>query len=275
MGFYMEACESGSMFPGLPTDSKIFAVTAANAKESSWGYYCSGSTTGGDVMNGKHMGTCLGDLFSISWMEDSDLGTKTETIKTQVERVSSRTNKSHVTTFGDTSFENEPFNNFESNLRSDQASFISGSLQDAMDVRDIPLRLAYHRWEAATFEAEKTAAFKRLQEVVTARQGDVDVFDKIARKVCNGCSHHLMNERQDLTDLQCHKELVNEVQVTCPRRSDRNVGGWNGFNMKYSQLLVNICERRVELGHDVESLRKIVHKECSDGIAATRAEIVV
>merc|ERR1712026_176699 len=88
-------------------------------------------------------------------MEDSDLGTKTETIKTQVERVSSRTNKSHVTTFGDTSFENEPFNNFESNLRSDQASFISGSLQDAMDVRDIPLRLAYHRWEAATSEAEK------------------------------------------------------------------------------------------------------------------------
>lgn len=38
--FYMEACESGSMFKTLPTDLNIFATTAANAKESSWGTYC-------------------------------------------------------------------------------------------------------------------------------------------------------------------------------------------------------------------------------------------
>merc|ERR1711957_69356 len=38
--FYMEACESGSMFPDLTKDGKIFAVTASNAQESSWGTYC-------------------------------------------------------------------------------------------------------------------------------------------------------------------------------------------------------------------------------------------
>ena len=32
--------ESGSMFPELASDSKILAVTASNAKESSWGTYC-------------------------------------------------------------------------------------------------------------------------------------------------------------------------------------------------------------------------------------------
>jgi legumain len=37
MVFYLEACESGSMFVDLPTDMNIFATTAANAKESSWG----------------------------------------------------------------------------------------------------------------------------------------------------------------------------------------------------------------------------------------------
>ena len=38
MVFYLEACESGSMFQHLlPKDLPIFAVTAANAKESSWG----------------------------------------------------------------------------------------------------------------------------------------------------------------------------------------------------------------------------------------------
>ena len=37
----VQACESGSMFEGLlPTDLDIYATTAANAKESSWGTYC-------------------------------------------------------------------------------------------------------------------------------------------------------------------------------------------------------------------------------------------
>merc|ERR1712151_183526 len=38
--FYMEACESGSMFPDLTQNGKVLAVTAANGKESSWGTYC-------------------------------------------------------------------------------------------------------------------------------------------------------------------------------------------------------------------------------------------
>lgn len=39
--FYMEACESGSMFEGLlPTDINIFSTTAANSQESSYGTYC-------------------------------------------------------------------------------------------------------------------------------------------------------------------------------------------------------------------------------------------
>lgn len=40
--FYMEACESGSMFAGLPAGSplNIYATTAANGQESSWGTYC-------------------------------------------------------------------------------------------------------------------------------------------------------------------------------------------------------------------------------------------
>merc|ERR550537_254994 len=37
--FYLEACESGSMFENFNV-SGVYAVTAANAKESSWGTYC-------------------------------------------------------------------------------------------------------------------------------------------------------------------------------------------------------------------------------------------
>lgn len=71
MVMYMEACESGSMFEKiLEDDINVYAVSAANAKESSWGTYCSPD----DMVDGKSLHTCLGDLFSVNWLEDSDKG---------------------------------------------------------------------------------------------------------------------------------------------------------------------------------------------------------
>jgi len=65
----MEACDSGSMWTDLSNDLNIYVVTSANAKESSWGTYCAKHNT----VNGiDFYHTCLGDLFSVSWMEDSD-----------------------------------------------------------------------------------------------------------------------------------------------------------------------------------------------------------
>mmetsp|Transcript_97761 Transcript_97761/g.134495 ORF Transcript_97761/g.134495 Transcript_97761/m.134495 type:complete len:89 (+) Transcript_97761:519-785(+) len=66
--FYIEACESGSMFPELASNTSVYAMTAANASESSWGYYCYPD----DIVKNRHMNSCLGDTFSIKWMEDSD-----------------------------------------------------------------------------------------------------------------------------------------------------------------------------------------------------------
>lgn len=64
---YIEACESGSMFEGiLKSNLNIYAVTAANSKESSFGAYCSESYPS----SASEYGTCLGDVFSISWLED-------------------------------------------------------------------------------------------------------------------------------------------------------------------------------------------------------------
>jgi legumain len=66
--YYLEACESGSMFTSLPANTKIYGLSASNPTESSWGTYCPPD----DVVNGKHIGSCLGDTFSINWMEDAD-----------------------------------------------------------------------------------------------------------------------------------------------------------------------------------------------------------
>ena len=98
MVVYIEACESGSMFQNLlEKNLNIYAVTAANAKESSWGSYCSPN----DKVNGKSVGSCLGDLFSVNWMEDTDKSVlHRETLQDQYNTVKKETSKSHVLQFG-------------------------------------------------------------------------------------------------------------------------------------------------------------------------------
>jgi legumain len=66
--FYLEACESGSMFPDLTSTGKIYGMTASNASQSSWASYCGSEA----YVDGVNIGSCLGDLFSTNWMEDTD-----------------------------------------------------------------------------------------------------------------------------------------------------------------------------------------------------------
>jgi len=94
MVIYIEACESGSMFEGLLDENiNVYATTAANSQESSWGTYCSPD----DVVDGVKIGSCLGDLYSVVWMEDSDAhDEEVETIGQQFQVVKTKTTKSHV-----------------------------------------------------------------------------------------------------------------------------------------------------------------------------------
>jgi legumain len=65
---YLEACESGSIFDGLlPEGLNIYVTTASDPEENSWGTYCPGM----DPPPPPEFGTCLGDLYSVAWMEDT------------------------------------------------------------------------------------------------------------------------------------------------------------------------------------------------------------
>jgi legumain len=66
------------MFDGkLPDNTNIYANTAADPNQSSWGTYCPPN----DVVKGKEINSCLGDLFSVNWMQNSDKSDlKTETL---------------------------------------------------------------------------------------------------------------------------------------------------------------------------------------------------
>ena len=115
--FYMEACESGSMFPDLTSTGKIYGVTASNATQSSWASYCGSEA----VVDGKNIGSCLGDLFSTNWMEDADtavlaMAMGSESLTEQYNSVKAKTTRSPVLKFGDFSFLDEGIGEFEGTL---------------------------------------------------------------------------------------------------------------------------------------------------------------
>lgn len=99
------------MFVNLPLDTHIYALSAANPKEPSFGTYCSPD----DVIMGKHIGSCLGDLFSVKFIEDTEaMDIQTETLQSQFELIRLGTNLSHVMQWGDLSYTDDTLDNYMS-----------------------------------------------------------------------------------------------------------------------------------------------------------------
>mmetsp|Transcript_55349 Transcript_55349/g.123702 ORF Transcript_55349/g.123702 Transcript_55349/m.123702 type:complete len:449 (-) Transcript_55349:96-1442(-) len=278
MVFYMEACESGSMFPQLSKDSKILAVTASNGEESSWGTYCGDAA----VVKGKNVGSCLGDLFSVNWMEDDDLGKfASETFSSQISKVTKLTNKSHVCSFGDKSFMNEKIGNVEETGLFSEVQ--SDALQGAVDARDVYVTQAMWAWQNAANGEIKEKAWKRLMGVMQDREADEAFFAELASAACADvnpnmadCREKFLNEVQDIQDMDCHHELTQTVHEHCPAATSHHAnGGWNGFNMKFARLLLNMCEGQKFLGKHTHQLVDLVQKHCVQASVARGMQIVV
>merc|ERR1711920_811669 len=88
----------------------IYALSASNPTESSWGSYCGTEAK----VNGKSINSCLGDLFSVSWMEDADaVDTTQESLEDQFESVKTATSKSKVMQWGDLSFQSDKVSEYQ------------------------------------------------------------------------------------------------------------------------------------------------------------------
>ena len=84
--FYLEACESGSMFEDLAEDISVLAFTASNATAPSFACYYDHS-----------LETFLADVFSISWLDDSDSRNhQMERVLDQIEAVANKTSSFSV-----------------------------------------------------------------------------------------------------------------------------------------------------------------------------------
>ncbi|KAK3213052.1 hypothetical protein Dsin_017758 [Dipteronia sinensis] len=252
--FYLEACESGSIFEGLlPEGLNIYATTASNAEESSWGTYCPGETPGPP----PEYETCLGDLYSVAWMEDSDIhNLKTETLHQQYELVKKRTANdnsgmgSHVMRYGDIGLGKENlFLYIGTDPANDNYTFVGENSfrppSKAINQRDADL---VHFWDkyrkAPEGSTRKIDAQKQFVEAMSHRM-HLDHSIKLIGKLLFGIEKgpEVLNTVRDagkplVDDWDCLKSLVRTFEMHC--------GSLSQYGMKHMRSIANICNAGIQ-----------------------------
>jgi len=250
--FYVEACESGSIFKGLLKAPNAVAVTAANAKESSWGFYCPPQ----DKVQGKRIGSCLGDEFSVRWMEDSDANIKSETVGKQISKVTTEVKRSHVQQFGDLSkIGKEALGDFEgADASLSMALNISNSKLDefyhsAVNSRDVDVHLAYYEMHGAETLEEKRTKQKDLALLLAKLQAADKKFTMIAMLAMGGdatkAQAMMDGDLESLGDVGCHVHSLEVLTQKC--------GPLDDYSMRYSRLFANLCNSKASPYVNVDS----------------------
>jgi len=228
------------MFAGqLDPTLGIYATTAANAVESSWGTYCPPD----DKVDGKELNSCLGDLYSINWMENADEVGKDETLEEQFTIVKKLTNLSHVMQYGDETFTSEPIGNY---LGDTGAKVVAPTEETAksnsnVESRNIPLHLAYYRYlraEQSDVEGRRTLAVE-LQNQLAAQMKADEMFMSLSSKLMGGVeekARKLFFARAPENAAVCGEcciETRQAYQESCGRFTD--------YSLQYVRVLTNAC----------------------------------
>ncbi|XP_049361770.1 legumain [Solanum verrucosum] len=252
MVLYIEACESGSVFEGLmPENLNIYVTTASNAEESSWGTYCPGM----DPPPPSEYITCLGDLYSVAWMEDSEShNLKKETIKQQYEKVKERTSNSnnynagsHVMEYGSKKIKPEKvylYQGFDPATVNLPANKINFAQLEVVNQRDADLLFLWERYKKLEDNSlEKAKLRKEITETLQHRQhldGSIDAVGVFLFGPIKGGSVLSSVRKPGLPlvdDWECLKSTVRLFEAHC--------GSLTQYGMKHMRAFANICNNGI------------------------------
>jgi len=242
MVFYIEACESGSMFETLlPKNINVYATTASNADESSYACY----------FDDKRQ-TYLGDVYSVNWMEDSDKeNLNLETLHKQYQIVKKETNTSHVMEYGDAHIGDEACGEFQG-TKDSEPIVLPKAPYDAVKSEDVPLAILYRKMAVAQ-NGQSDAIHDKIKELLELRSRITDTLKHIVGMSSRDIrqSDRILRSRYRLTAFDCYEPVVELFDERCFDISQ------NDYAARRLFLLVNLCEERVPVETILESIAKV------------------
>nr|AWD84474.1 asparaginyl endopeptidase 3 [Pigea enneasperma] len=251
MVFYIESCESGSMFDGLlPEDANIYGMTATNSTEGSWVTYCPGQTD--DYPEDDEYDVCFGDLWSVAWLEDCDAhNLRTETLDQQYEVVKKKIEYAHIPAqYGNVSLAKDSlFVYMGTDPANDNKTFVEENTLrrplKAVHSRDADLLHFWHKYhKAPEGTSRKIDAQKQLVEVLSHRT-HVDNSIKLVGELLFGVgkASEVLNTIRPagqplVDDWDCLKTMVRTFETHC--------GSLSEYGMKHMRSFANMCNAGVQ-----------------------------
>ncbi|VDO67506.1 unnamed protein product [Heligmosomoides polygyrus] len=228
--FYLEACESGSMFyKTLKQDINVYAITAANPDESSYATYCNAIA---------HL-PCLGDEFSVNWLLDNDKrSTANWLLIDQYDFVQRRTVYSHVMRYGNLSIAIEPVGWFEGPQLSQRS--VSGKKTVEKEGERWPSRdVEFMHLQKAQQMSPKSSAGAKMAKIIEDRKAIETVFSKIVNELIEDHQERdrVFRERSHIEDMSCHHDVVHVFDSLCV-----DVNKFD-YALKYIYVLNNLCTK--------------------------------
>ncbi|XP_049373507.1 vacuolar-processing enzyme-like [Solanum verrucosum] len=256
MVFYMEACDSGSMFDGLLNEGlNIYVTTASKPDEDSWATYCSfsGEPCLGECPPKGFNNTCLGDLFSVSWLENSDLqDRRVETLEKQYQRIrkivlNNGTHGSHVMQYGDLHINKDTLSKYMGFNSPTHTSSTNNYPTNSRHVnqRDVQLLYLLSKFQdAPEGSTRKSEAYRKLSEVISERE-HVDKSVKHIGQILFGVNNgpEVLNivrpAGQPLVDdWDCLKSFVKIFESHC--------GSLTRYGRKHVRGFANMCNAGIQ-----------------------------
>jgi legumain len=244
--FYIEACESGSMFENLlPNNINVYATTAANAEESSYACYYD-----------DKLSTYLGDVYSVKWMEDSDKeDLKLETLHKQYEIVKDETNTSHVMEYGDKVISNEDVADFQAgpNYQRSKPTVLPKVPLNAVPSEEVPLAILYHKLSAANDQQSQLELRRQIGELLEERNRVMQTVKDIVGTASSDIhqSNRILMARYKLTSYDCYEPVIDLFRRSCFDFIK------NDYARKQLKLLVNLCEEQIPVETIMEAIVKV------------------
>ena len=164
--FYLEACESGTMFHDLPDDMRIYAMTSSD-DTLAWCDHCPPY----DVVNGKHIGTCMSmyfdNTFQQLWEEESTHISLGEIRQRTHDVVIEIINNQVVSEWGDLTMKDLPVTTFLGEKEIQVRRSLNVRPEGLAKKADAPLVEA--QWRAIRATNNREDAMAELRDVISRR----------------------------------------------------------------------------------------------------------
>eukprot|EP00210_Caulerpa_lentillifera_P002412 g2313.t1 len=265
---YIEASYSGSMFYNMPIryEDRIMGVSASAHDEASYATYCPDSSkTYSSIVNPNKIRSCMGDLFTLSWLLDAEYyNVFFSTVGAHLRRVTYATSVhgtysqgSHVKTFGDKykHIYNEELGFFFSGVKSALRllwNFVTSGLnsnagRDNYKQTDADL---IHLYMAASENNNSDASLRLEKELAMRKHTDEVIYSTLHSLIGSGdlstdisvskFAEEVIPRGPDdpvVNDWDCLREMVDAWEDKC--------GRLNSYSGQYSRTFVNLCNAMV------------------------------